>query len=92
VFSRKSGKTLSAIPLLQLVKQLLRNSGAQSLAQLNDISSITRKDRNAQRISPHLSLLLKFQRLLFEKLWCRSSQDFLSSNSDCDPENDLVKC
>jgi E3 ubiquitin-protein ligase HERC2 len=63
---------MSAIPLLQLVKQLLRNSSAQTMAQLTDITSAfsgRRSDQQQQRISPHLHLLLRFQRLLFEQLY-----------------------
>jgi hypothetical protein len=60
---------MSSIPLLQLVKQLLRNSGSQTVSQLNDLgSAAVDDDAHARRISPHLHLLLRFQRLLFEQV------------------------
>jgi E3 ubiquitin-protein ligase HERC2 len=87
VASRKGGKTMSAIPLLQLVKQLLRNSGAQTMAQLSDIGSHNvSEDEPHRRISPHLHLLLRFQRLLFEQLFRHDREKSL----DGDSENDLA--
>jgi hypothetical protein len=77
VASRKGGKMVSPIPLLQLVKQLLRNSGSQTLAQLNDLGSVKESGLN-RRISPHLHLLLRFQRLLFEQV--SISQKFYARN------------
>ena len=79
---------MSAIPLLQLVKQLLRNSGAQTMAQLTDItSSFSGHVIDQQhRISPHLHLLLRFQRLLFEQLYRHEGEKCSAS----DGENDLA--
>ena len=81
--SRKDGKTVSAIPLLQLVKQLLRNSGSQTMARLTDLGSV-HEDSN-RRISPHLYLLLRFQRLLFEQLFRHDGE-----KSEADNDNDLA--
>ena len=80
--SRKDGKTVSAIPLLQLVKQLLRNSGSQTMARLTDLGSVHDSNR---RISPHLYLLLRFQRLLFEQLFRHDGE-----KSEADNDNDLA--
>jgi len=89
VASRKGGKTMSAIPLLQLVKQLLRNSGAQTMAQLGDIGSVScQEDEGNRRISPHLHLLLRFQRLLFEQLYRHDGEK--CSGAEGDSENDLA--
>lgn len=65
------GKPMSAIPLLQLIKQLLRNAGCQTIAQLSDLGSVEFQDlgSNQRRVLPHLHLLLRFQRLLFEQLF-----------------------
>lgn len=80
--SRKGGKSVSPIPLLQLVKQLLRNSGSQTIAMLNDLGSIN-ENGLSRRISPHLHLLLRFQRLLFEQLF-RHDDGKSESDSDTD--------
>ena len=60
-----------SIPLLHLVKQLLKNVYVQSESHLDDLTSRNGKLPSAirkakqQQLPPNLDLILKFQRLLF---------------------------
>jgi len=67
----------STIPLLYLVKQLMKNSSAQALSKLQALnmdlmsSSISEDILDSQKTesSPSLKLLIKFQRLLVAELY-----------------------
>jgi E3 ubiquitin-protein ligase HERC2 len=78
----------ASIPLLYLVRQLMKNSAAQSLARLNALlfsAEISASSLNAASLllstsnnaaaaeSPSLRLLVKFQRLLMAELYAASS-------------------
>ncbi len=66
----------SSIPLLLLVKQILKNAGLQTTTCLRDHSVLDSQASNA-----NLNLLLRFQRLLFIHLF-EEIHDFASHNDD----------
>ena len=55
-----------SVPLLHLVRQLLRNEASQTLSRLGEGAGGHPTPRG---VSPNLRLLLKFQRLLFINLY-----------------------
>ncbi len=80
--SRESGHKSSAIPLLLLVKQLLKSTVLQTSSSLRDLTM--------ERSSANLNLLLRFQRLLFVQLfkevpefrWSQSGENGCSDDDD----------
>ncbi|XP_068082847.1 E3 ubiquitin-protein ligase HERC2 [Anabrus simplex] len=68
----------STVPLLHLVKLLLRNGSSLTQARLQAIhsgtASIRRENREKQERSPSLSLLLRFQRLLIAQIYSHSRE------------------
>ena len=79
-----------ALPLLHLVRQLLRNECSKTLAKLavgNDWFSL---EASGLPTSPNLNLLLKFQRLLFIHLYkLQDEREFFAVlfSSQTDPTN-----
>ena len=71
----------TAIPLLYLVRQLLRNSSHHSLANINCVAKESIRDlpgvasQGSLERSPSLNLLLKFQRLLIAELYSGNSDN-----------------
>ncbi len=83
-----SGDKVAAIPLLHLVKQLLKNVTATTVKRLEEIKSNDRQhamDHEDEELeeedcpSPNLNLLLRFQRLLFLQLYPICEQDSLGN-------------
>ena len=72
----------SSIPLLYLVRQLLRTSTSITLSSLTAIGSEGYQGPRAGTTSPSLALLLKFQRLLVAELYS-SATDY---GGDCEQE------
>ena len=76
----KAGENGSSIPLLHLIKQLMRNAGSESLLKLNHIATSTANNvelndylsnegSNVNQNEVQTKLLLKFQRLLFSYMY-----------------------
>lgn len=72
----------STIPLLQLIKQLLKNGSSVTQGKLQalassggdpPITSFSFKERSER--SPSLNLLLRFQRLLIGQIYPRSTEE-----------------
>lgn len=59
----------TTIPLLHLVKQLLRNGSALTLNRLKNFSTSSKLLHMKMEMSPSMSLLIKFQRLLISKIY-----------------------
>lgn len=66
----------TTIPLLHLVKQLLRNGSAVTLNRLKNFSTSSKLLQFKTELTPSMSLLIKFQRLLISKIYSKS-QDCL---------------
>ncbi|CAB4065719.1 HERC2 [Lepeophtheirus salmonis] len=64
-------KNDATIPLLHLLKQLIRNVGSQTLSLLfSDIHSLIQVCQSELKsLAPNLNLLLKFQRMLFRQFF-----------------------
>ncbi|KAK7864133.1 hypothetical protein R5R35_007650 [Gryllus longicercus] len=92
----KNGQGSSAVPLLHLVKLLLRNAAAVTQAQLTTLQSGSgssggpvgsrREGRERTERSPSLSLLLRFQRLLVAHLYTRAQE---AKQPQQQPQQDL---
>ncbi|XP_077559435.1 E3 ubiquitin-protein ligase HERC2 isoform X3 [Haemaphysalis longicornis] len=88
----------AAIPLLHLVKQLLRNTAVQTMAKLQSffpenasatsqlaVCSLKLSPEQKER-SPSLDLLLRFQRLLFGQLYPRVDEPIEGPSANIDTE------
>lgn len=67
----------SSIPLLHLIKQLLRNGSYATQLRLQNTS----KNQLSKEISPSLNLLLRFQRLLVSKMYAKNQDNVLGAES-----------
>ncbi|XP_040568701.2 LOW QUALITY PROTEIN: E3 ubiquitin-protein ligase HERC2-like [Lepeophtheirus salmonis] len=70
-------KNDATIPLLHLLKQLIRNVGSQTLSLLfSDIHSLIQVCQSELKsLAPNLNLLLKFQRMLFRQFFKHMLKD-----------------
>lgn len=86
----------SAIPLLHLIKQLLRNTAMQTMTKLQSFfpenasqllqQGLAKLETDRQEKSASLDLLLRFQRLLLAQLYPQEEQRTSVSNRISDPE------
>ncbi|XP_049844846.1 E3 ubiquitin-protein ligase HERC2 [Schistocerca gregaria] len=81
-------KHSSAVPLLHLIKLLLRNGSSATQLKLNSLNTFTSSSRSESREkherSPSLNLLLRFQRLLISHIYCSSQGKSLNDDPDTD--------
>lgn len=71
-----SSKKSTAIPLLHLVKQLLKNISTHTTSKLQELNHVSNDlEEGAQNMVPNLNLLLRFQRLLFLQLFPPRNRD-----------------
>ncbi|XP_014251481.1 E3 ubiquitin-protein ligase HERC2 isoform X1 [Cimex lectularius] len=75
----KYDKSMSSVPLFYLIKQLLRNCLWHTESRLSKIGN---DNLQTQQISPSLSLLLRFQRLLLAHIYPHSTKEKMSSEQN----------
>lgn len=75
--------TETTVPLLHLVKQLLRNSSSLTQVRLKNfcVSHKTFSSSIRNDLSPSLSLLIRFQRLLISKIYAKDKKLLLGAES-----------
>lgn len=71
----------TAIPLLHLIKQLLRNTSFVTHSQLQEFRSNCKLSGQKMPSSPSISLLQRFQRLLIMKIYSKDSNCTLAAES-----------
>ncbi|KAK7486952.1 hypothetical protein BaRGS_00021768, partial [Batillaria attramentaria] len=84
------GEMQAAIPLLQLIQQLFRNSTTYSLAQLQEIardSGGKSPEGDPLEMSPSLHLLLQFQRLLVARIFSKDHGTIVKSTEGKEEED-----
>ncbi|CAH0722311.1 unnamed protein product, partial [Brenthis ino] len=74
-----SGESGASVPLMHLVKHLIRNTSCQTQMHINSImngdTSKTDELKGHDTVSPSCDLLIRFQRLLFsEAMWSRGGR------------------
>lgn len=73
--------TDTTVPLLHLVKQLLRNGSLLTQTRLKNFSASHKTLTHKSDISPSLSLLIRFQRLLISKIYSKDQEFMMGAES-----------
>ncbi|KAK5650580.1 hypothetical protein RI129_001609 [Pyrocoelia pectoralis] len=71
----------TTIPLLHLVKQLLKNISSLTLSRLQEFSASGKLSMQRNTLTPSLNLLLKFQRLLVAKIFSKNDASIQAAES-----------